>query len=116
VVHASEHDVQSIARAGCPVVTCPRSNAALECGTFDWPLFARYGVEVGLGTDSIASGESLNVLEEVKFAQTLYGESVPLKTLVRAAVKGGSRALGLSAPLVRRGDARENLLDWTPFL
>jgi len=116
VVHANERDVQSIARAGCCVVTCPRSNAALECGTFDWPLFARHGVEVGLGTDSTASGESLNVLEEVRFAQTLYGESVPLKTLVRAAVKGGSRALGLSAPLVRRGDARASLLDWTPFL
>jgi len=116
VVHANEQDVQNIARAGCPIVTCPRSNAALECGTFDWPLFARYGVEVGLGTDSIASGESLKVLEEVKFAQILYGESVPLKTLVRAAVKGGSRALGLGAPLVRRGDARASLLDWTPFL
>ncbi len=116
VVHASEADVQHIARVGCPVITCPRSNAALECGTFDWPLFARYGVEVGLGTDSSASGESLNVLEEVRFAQTLYGERVPLRTLVRAAVKGGSRALGLTAPVVRRGDARAGLLDWTPFL
>lgn len=115
-VHVTEKDVQNIARAGCPVVTCPRSNAALECGIFDWPLFARYGVEVGIGTDSIASGESLNVLDEIKFARALYGERVPLKTLVRAAVKGGSRALGLQSPIVRRGDARAGLMDWTGFL
>ncbi|MBB6097527.1 cytosine/adenosine deaminase-related metal-dependent hydrolase [Deinobacterium chartae] len=103
-VNVTEQDARLIGAAGCPVVTCPRSNAHLSCGTFDWNLFARSGVEIALGTDSSASGESLNVLEEIAFARRLYGGRVPLRELVRAAVKGGHRVMGEKVPLLRRGE------------
>lgn len=112
MVHVSETDVQQIARAGCVVVTCPRSNAALSCGRFDWSLFARYGIEIGLGTDSVASGESLNILDELEFAKNLYGDGLSMRSLVRAAVKGSYRALGLEVPRVRRGEAVGNVRVW----
>lgn len=112
VVNVTESDIQRIAQAGCPVVTCPRSNRALDCGTFQWPIFARYGVEIGMGTDSKASGQTLNVLDEIQFAQELYGEEVPLRSLVRAAVKGNYRILGLQVPFLRRGEPVQNVHFW----
>ncbi|WP_425557417.1 amidohydrolase family protein [Deinococcus aluminii] len=104
MVNVTPEDIGRVARAGCPVVTCPRSNAHLECGTFPWGAFAAAGVEVALGTDSVASGESLDVREEVAFARTLYPELDP-RLLVRAAVKGGHRVTGTPTPLLRRGEA-----------
>lgn len=104
MVHVTEQDVQLVAQSGCSVVTCPRSNRNLSCGIFDWPLFARYGVEVALGTDSVASGETLDVHAEVNLARSLYPQ-LGERTFVRAAVKGGARVVGESVPLIRRGEA-----------
>lgn len=84
-------------------MTCPRSNQHLECGTFKWADFAAAGVDIALGTDSVASGESLDVREEIQFARTLYPHLDP-RLLVRAAVKGGHRVLGSRAPFIRRGE------------
>ncbi|GEM49202.1 amidohydrolase family protein [Deinococcus cellulosilyticus] len=113
VVNVHESDIRLIAEAGCPVVTCPRSNQALDCGVFNWPAFAQHGVEIGMGTDSTGSGKTLNILDEIQFASTLYGEEVPLRSLVRAAVKGNYRVLGLNVPFLRRGEPVSNLQFWS---
>jgi cytosine/adenosine deaminase-related metal-dependent hydrolase len=111
MVNVTPDDIARVARAGCPVVTCPRSNAHLECGTFPWASFAAAGVEVALGTDSVASGESLDVREEVVFARTLYPGLDP-RLPVRAAVKGGHRVTGTPTPLLRRGETWHSSLIW----
>lgn len=103
MVNVTPDDIRRVARAGCAVVTCPRSNHHLECGTFKWAEFAAAGVDIALGTDSVASGESLDVREEIQFARTLYPHLDP-RLLVRAAVKGGHRVLGSRAPFIRRGE------------
>ncbi len=109
-VNVFEEDVRIVAQFGCPVVTCPRSNANLECGVFPWALYARYGIEVGLGTDSIASGQTLNIFDEASSAVDLL--KVDLRQVVRWMVKGGHRALGLKPPMVQRGDAFSSLKIW----
>ena len=103
MVNVTPDDIRRVARAGCAVVTCPRSNHHLECGTFKWAEFAAAGVDIALGTDSVASGESLDVREEIQFARTLYPHLDP-RLLVRAAVKGGHRVLRSRAPFIRRGE------------
>jgi cytosine/adenosine deaminase-related metal-dependent hydrolase len=111
MVHVTEDDVRAVAVAGCAVVTCPRSNANLECGTFDWPLFARHGVEVALGTDSVASGETLSVHDELRAARERHPTLDP-RTLVRAAVKGGSRVVGQKVTFIRRGETWREAWVW----
>ncbi|GAA5511477.1 aminodeoxyfutalosine deaminase [Deinococcus carri] len=111
MVNVTPDDIARTARAGCPVVTCPRSNRHLECGTFPWAAFAAAGVEVALGTDSVASGESLDLREEVAFARALYPALDP-RLLVRAAVKGGHRVIGTPTPLLRRGEAWQARYVW----
>ncbi len=104
-VNVTEEDVKTIAQYGCAVVTCPRSNRNLSCGTFPWALYARYGVEVGLGTDSVASGETLDIRDEALAALEIHGEGLGWRNVVRWAVKGGYKALGLKPPTVGRGDS-----------
>lgn len=103
MVNVTPEDIGRVAKAGCAVVTCPRSNFHLECGLFPWAAFAAAGVEVALGTDSVASGESLDVREEVALARRLYPE-LDQRVIVRAAVKGGHRVVGTRAPFIRRGE------------
>jgi aminodeoxyfutalosine deaminase len=109
-VNVTQEDVSIIAQFGCSVVSCPRSNDFLECGRIPWKLFAKYGVEMALGTDSSASGRTLDIREEALAAPELLG--IDFKHIVRWAVKGGYRALGLKTPIVQRGDDFKNLIVW----
>ena len=111
MVNVSENDVRTVAQAGCAVVTCPRSNRNLECGRFPWALYARYGVEVGLGTDSIASGETLNVMDDALAALEIH-PALGVRNVVRWATKGGYRTLGMKPPVIGRGDAFSGLMVW----
>ncbi len=109
-VNVSDEDVRIIAQYGCSVVSCPRSNHNLDCGTIPWKLFAKHGVELALGTDSSASGQSLDIREEVSAALQLL--DVDLKQIVRWVVKGGYRALGMKPPVIKRGDLFSSLIVW----
>ena len=112
MVHVDEDDVREVQRADCAVVHCPRSNEALGCGRFPWELYARFGVDVAFGTDSRGSSPSLAVTDEVEAARALHGERANAQALVRAAVKGGYRALGMRPPSVQRGDEADALFVW----
>lgn len=103
MVNVCEDDIRRVAHAGAAVVTCPRSNEHLQCGTFRWNDFAAAGIDVALGTDSVASGESLNIYDEIAAARRLH-PTLDSRLLVRSAVKGGHRVLGSRPPLLRRGE------------
>ncbi|MGQ9510303.1 MAG: amidohydrolase family protein [Thermaceae bacterium] len=101
-VQVDEEEVALLAETGTRVVFCPRSNQALEVGLPPFELYARYGVEFALGTDSLASSPDLDVKNE---ALALWSRLDP-RLLVRALAKGGYRALGLPGPKIRRGSPR----------
>ena len=61
------------------------------------------GVEVALGTDSVASGETLDIHDEIRAAWEMHPNLDP-RLIVRAAVKGGTRVVGGRVPFIRRGD------------
>lgn len=115
MVEVDEDDVRTVQRAGATVIHCPRSNLALRCGRFPWELYARHGVDVGFGTDSRGSSPDLAVAAEVAEARRLHGGAAAPQALVRAAVKGGRRALGLSTPRVLRGDPATSLWTWPVY-
>ncbi len=112
MVNVTEDDIKMVAKAGCVVVHCPRSNEALDCGRFPWELYAKHGVEIALGTDSRGSAPDLNIMREVQAARTLHGDKASPLALVRAAVKGGSRALALTPPKFARGDTVSSFHIW----
>jgi aminodeoxyfutalosine deaminase len=112
MVNVTEDDVREVQKAGCVVVHCPRSNESLQCGKFPWELYAKHGVTVALGTDSLGSSPTLSIEDETHFAQTLHGEAANPLALVWSATKGGYRALGMPVPRFVRGDVAENVYIW----
>ncbi len=94
-VQADAEDIGILAQAGSAVAVCPRSNR--RHGHGDPPLGAllRAGVRVGLGTDSVVSVESLDLLAEGRAAQGVAGLSGA--AVLRLLTIGGARALGMES-------------------
>jgi cytosine/adenosine deaminase-related metal-dependent hydrolase len=61
-------DIAVLAASGATVAHCPRSNGRLQCGTAPVSELRRAGVVVGLGTDSLASNETLDLFAEMRMA------------------------------------------------
>jgi 5-methylthioadenosine/S-adenosylhomocysteine deaminase len=59
---------------GATVASCPVSNLKLASGVCDVPALLNAGVNVAIGTDSVASNNSLNFIEEMKFFALLNKE------------------------------------------
>jgi cytosine/adenosine deaminase-related metal-dependent hydrolase len=101
-VDIDEDDVAAIAETGCPVAHCPIANAKLGHGLAPVPRLIAAGVTVGLGTDSVASNNRLDLLEEARTAALLHratGRShtvLAAPDLLRLCTVEGARALGLA--------------------
>jgi len=93
-------DIQTLARTGSSVVHCPRSHAYFQHQRFAFEEMSAAGVNVCLGTDSLASvitsrrtKPELNLLAEMReFAGAHPG--VAPEAVVEMATRNGARALG----------------------
>ena len=65
-VWVEEADMDIFREKGVNVASCPVSNLKLASGVCNVPLLLEKGVAVSLGTDSVASNNSLNFIEEMK--------------------------------------------------
>jgi len=90
---ARPDELARVAASGASVVLCPRSNLFIE-GRLP-PLLAvlEAGIAPALGTDSLASNTSLDVLDEARALADRF-PSVPAWELVRMATANGADALG----------------------
>jgi cytosine/adenosine deaminase-related metal-dependent hydrolase len=90
---ARADELELVARREAPVVFCPRSNLFIE--TRLPPLLAALsaGLSPALGTDSLASNASLDVLAEARALADRF-PTVPAKELVGMATWRGALALG----------------------
>ncbi len=82
------------------VANCPVSNLKLASGFANVPKMLEKGINVALGTDSVASNNNLNILEEVKFFATLFkgtsGDPTAItpKQALYAATRAGALSQG----------------------
>lgn len=65
-VHLSDKDVQILSNHNIPVIHNPHSNMVLGSGICNVPKLHEAGITVGLGTDSAASNNSLNMVKEMQ--------------------------------------------------
>lgn len=92
-------DVAQVARSGASVVLCPRSNARLQVGQAPLALYLDAGVKLALGTDSLASNDSLSIWDEIAFAWPEFSRSGSAAQLLQMATRNGADALGLAGEL-----------------
>ena len=102
-VWADETDLDTLARRGAAVVSCPQSNAKLASGVAPLAAMLARGLRVGLGTDGAASNNSLDLFREMDLAarlQSMRGcdpKPVPARRMLDLATRGGAAAIGLDA-------------------
>jgi cytosine/adenosine deaminase-related metal-dependent hydrolase len=92
-------DLKLLRQRGVALAVCPRSNHYLKVGTAPLPRYLAASLRVGLGTDSLASNETLSLWDEMRFAHRLYGEAVTPQQLVTMATLGGADALGMAGTI-----------------
>lgn len=107
-VYLGESDRAILRARGTSVALCPRSNAVIG---LDEPPVASYlneGSAIAVGTDSLSSSPSLDVLGdvaalyEIARRQGYHGADLP-ERLLSAATHGGARAMGLHVGANRTG-------------
>ncbi|HEU4873924.1 MAG TPA: amidohydrolase family protein [Pyrinomonadaceae bacterium] len=70
-IRVDEKDIETLRDTGAKVAHCPKSNAKLGHGRAPFAKFLESGVAVGLGSDSVASNNTCDILEEARFATLL---------------------------------------------
>jgi len=92
-VHLSPDDIEDARRALAVIVTCPRSNVWVGGGVPPVARFYASGIDVAIGTDSLASVDSLNLFDELAALRRLAPE-VEAARLLESATRIGAEALG----------------------
>lgn len=101
-VHLDANDIAMLAGHRVHVAHCPASNLKLASGFAPTAALRAAGVNVGLGTDSAASNNRLDLFGELRLAALLAkgatGDATVWDTTeaLRAATLGGAEALGLA--------------------
>jgi aminodeoxyfutalosine deaminase len=75
-------------------VFCPKSNLFISNLLPDINLFKNESERICLGTDSLASNDSLSILEEMKTLQSNFPD-LPLETLLQWGTINGAKSLGM---------------------
>ena len=102
-VRVDSDDIAIIARHRCSVAHCPASNAKFGHGIAPLlPLIAA-GIRVGIGSDSVASNNRMDILDEARLsvlihrAATRRHDAFGAHEALQLATIGGARALGIDA-------------------
>lgn len=99
-VHLTESEIATFAASGVSVSHNPVSNLKLGNGIAPFPEMIAAGVELAIGTDSVASNNSLDLFEELKHATILHrgarqdAAAVLGPQTLDIATRGGATAIG----------------------
>ena len=100
-VRVDDADVAHIANARCAVAHCPASNAKLGHGVAPLSKLLQAGIAIGLGSDSVASNNRMDLLDEARLAALMqrarHGDRREMSghTVLALATLEGARALGI---------------------
>jgi cytosine/adenosine deaminase-related metal-dependent hydrolase len=99
-IHVDEADLETIKQTETRVAHCPKSNAKLGHGIAPFDRMIEKRIDVGLGSDSVASNNTCDLLEEARFALLLARSSrncdLNCDDILQAATLGGAHSLGLA--------------------
>ena len=102
-VRVDDADIEIMAKHRCAVAHCPASNAKFGHGIAPLlPLLAA-GIRVGMGSDSVASNNRMDILDEARLAVLVHRaatrrhDAFGAHQALELATIGGARALGIES-------------------
>ncbi|HYJ85219.1 MAG TPA: amidohydrolase family protein [Pyrinomonadaceae bacterium] len=107
-IHVDDADIEIMKSSGTSVAHCPKSNAKLGHGFAPLLKFVTNEIAVGLGSDSVASNNTCDLLEEARFGlltSRLHAEETTGRVFLgaadalRIATTGGAEAVGLETEM-----------------
>lgn len=102
-VYMTEEDLDLFEKKGLFVVTNPGSNMKLASGIAPVSEMLKRGISLGIGTDGPASNNCLDMFREMFLVTGLAklrekdAAAVPAEEVLKMAVTGGAKAMGLSS-------------------
>ncbi|KAF0188567.1 MAG: cytosine deaminase-like metal-dependent [Desulfobulbaceae bacterium] len=127
-VQVNEQEVQLLAEHGCKICLCPGSNRFLGVGVAPLERMLHHGLLPAIGTDSMASNESLDLWREMRILREDHPCVSPARILTMATL-GGAQAMGraqdfgtlapgrmagllnVNSPALQRAQDAEQLID-----
>jgi 5-methylthioadenosine/S-adenosylhomocysteine deaminase len=101
-IRVDDRDIEMLLETETKVAHCPKSNAKLGHGRAPFARFLESGIAVGFGSDSVASNNTCDILEEARFATLMAragGGLVPAGDALRVATFGRGLSEGALADL-----------------
>jgi cytosine/adenosine deaminase-related metal-dependent hydrolase len=95
--YLQDYDYELVARSGASVVHCPKCHTYFGHAPFPLKALREYGVNVCLGTDSLASNNMLDMRSEMREAQAMHGLSD--REVLEMVLLNGAQALGQAGKL-----------------
>jgi cytosine/adenosine deaminase-related metal-dependent hydrolase len=96
--HLDEADIRILAETETSVVHCPRSRAFFDHRDFPLERLRAAGINLCLGTDSLASNEGLSLFDEMAEFHRAYPD-IPCRDILAMATVNGAKALGRAGDL-----------------
>lgn len=115
-VHLDDDELRRLREHDVAVAHCPTANAKLASGVARLAELLRLGLRVGLGTDSTAANNTLDLWEELRLApllaklQTRDAAAIPAADALALATRRGAEALGLPVGALEPGRRADMLL------
>lgn len=101
MVHLTDKEIQLIKHYGCHIAHCPSSNLKLASGFARTASLLHEDINIGLGTDSAASNNRLDMFEEMRLAALLakavsgQANTLPAFQALEMATINSAKALGI---------------------
>lgn len=100
-INVSENDIKILQRNDSRIAHCPKSNAKFGHGIAPLEKFLDAKIKTGFGSDSVASNNTCDILEEARFgilsARNLLSKKrfIEPQEAIETATLGGAKSLGL---------------------
>ena len=97
-VHVDDADIKKLKEYDVSVGVCPRCNAQLGMGVAPIDIFLQAGLRLGLGTDSPAATDTIDMMEEMRLGMLIQRAINPkiflgAASMLEMATLGGAKAL-----------------------
>jgi cytosine/adenosine deaminase-related metal-dependent hydrolase len=96
-VHCTPYDIEILRESETTVCLCPRSNELIGVGEAPVRNFLKAGLQLTIGTDSLASNHDLNLWNEARYLRDNF--DIPTGALLRMLTIAGTKALGIANEL-----------------